>query len=63
MAPTSPSLRGSDGDAAAPATVLTRRAIYDLVWSQPMSNVAVGLGLSASLNAPIESGPSAQRDR
>jgi AcrR family transcriptional regulator len=53
MAPTSPSLRGSDGDAAAPATVLTRRAIYDLVWSQPMSNVAVGLGLSANGLAKI----------
>ena len=53
MAPTSPSPRSSDGDAASPPTVLTRRAIYDLVWSQPMSNVAIGLGMSANGLAKI----------
>ena len=53
MAPTRPSPRSSDGDAASPPTVLTRREIYDLVWSQPMSNVAVGLGMSANGLAKI----------
>ncbi|MDM7956984.1 TetR/AcrR family transcriptional regulator [Blastomonas sp.] len=53
MAPTSPSPRSSDDDGASPPTVLTRLEIYDLVWSQPMSNVAVSLGMSANGLAKI----------
>lgn len=43
----------SPSDGARSEIVLTRRAIYDLVWSQPMSNAAVGLGLSANGLAKI----------
>lgn len=53
MATSSPSPRGSDRDAAPPQIVLTRREIYDLVWSQPMSNAAIGLGMSANGLAKI----------
>lgn len=53
MPTSSPSPRGSERDAAPPRIVLTRREIYDLVWSQPMSNAAIGLGMSANGLAKI----------
>lgn len=42
-----------NGEDGAPPVVMTRRAIYDLVWSQPMSSAALGLGLSANGLAKI----------